>query len=256
MALHLDRMFGPGRPSRRARRPRGPGDAGRGGRRDRRLSEAGADDAAGRPSAGRARDQAALRARALAGRGRRAGADATGRSKPRAADGAPALFLSVWAQRRARDRLLPAPRLRRWSAMRPSPLGTRIYQRSGDAARPDERRGDPRRRAGRRAARLPRPAGRRLDGRLRRPQRRPGLGRRPRRRSPRIAAAPSRRWRPARGWSPSTRSIRPTRSTRPRPGPTTPARMPTRWSPTGPASRSASSPPIARRCCSPTARPA
>ena len=58
---------------------------------------------------------------------------------------------------------------------------------------------------------------------------------------------------PAPRSSPSTRSIRPTPSTPPRPGPTTPAPMPMRSSPTGRASRSASLPPIARRSCSPIA---
>ena len=57
------RMFGAGRPPRRARRPRAARADGRGGRRDRRLSQARADEPAGAARAGRARDQAALRAR-------------------------------------------------------------------------------------------------------------------------------------------------------------------------------------------------
>ena len=111
---------------------------------------------------------------------------------------------------------------------------------------------DPRRDARRPAARLSRPARRRLAGRLRRPQCRPRLGRRPRR---------HRRESPPRGRGGragralvtvhqvhSPEAVYADRALARR----RPARRPTRSSPTAPASRSASSPPIARRCCSPT----
>ena len=65
------------------------------------------------------------------------------------------------------------------------------------------------------------------------------------------ARARSRRSRPAPGWSPCTRSIRRPRSRSPRLTPTMRGRTPTLWSPIGPGWRSASSPPIARRYCSP-----
>ena len=98
-----------------------------------------------------------------------------------------------------------------------------------------EHRDDPRRRAGRRAARLPRSARRRLDRHLCRAQRRARLGRRSCARSPRTAAARSRRCCPARRWS--TRPSGPQRDrgavAEPR-APTTRAPRRTRWSPTGP----------------------
>ena len=170
------------------------------------------------------------------------------------AEGAPAIYLSVWEHG---ARAIAFYARHGFATVGEAPFRARHadLSGSGDEARPVTRRGDPRRRAGRPAARLSRPEGRRLDRRLRRPQCRLGLGRRPRR-DRRESPPRGRGGGAGRGWSRSTRSIRPTPSMPTRPGPTTPAPMPTRSSPTGPASRSASSPPIARPSCSPTARPA
>ena len=164
------------------------------------------------------------------------------------------LFLTVYTDNHRARRYTSATAskrsalMRSWSANRPT--------RTSSCGCACERRGHPRRGARRPPARLPRQARRGFGRHARRAQRR----HRQRRRVGRHRREPAPRGRGGAAGSAAGDGVPgalgrrgPTSNAR---GRTTTARAPTRWPPTGRASCSESSPPIARRCCWPTPRPA
>ena len=136
MALHLERMFGPGRASP----PSSPTP-----RLRVRMAEEDGEIAAYlklapmslpvAARAGRARDQAALRARALAGRRRRGRADGLG-GRDRAGRGRAGPLSQRLGAWRPRHRFLCAGTASRRSATRPSCSARRDLSGPGDEARP------------------------------------------------------------------------------------------------------------------------
>ena len=126
MALHLQRMFGPGGLPTEMRDPEAAHPHGGGGWRDRRLSEARADEPAGAARAGALEIKQLYVLEPWQGAGVAAvlmdWAVETGR-----ADGAPAIYLSVW-EHGARAIAFYRRHGFEQVGVAPFQLGTRVYQ--------------------------------------------------------------------------------------------------------------------------------